>query len=190
MIMDNFWQKVPVHHEKMSEASIFWWKLLMMTSSNRNVFQVTGPLWENRPVTGRFLTKVSDPELWCCLWSAPEQTIKQTIETPVLTDAISPNMTSLMFFYWLNQWSKVPPYIFSINSQIGKLANCTNWHSMALVSTVRPRQNGRQFFRRHFLMDFLEWKCMNFASNLFEVCSSGPNEQYHSLCPGNGFAPK
>ena len=29
------------------------------------------------------LTKASDAELWCFLWSAPEQTVEQTIGTPV-----------------------------------------------------------------------------------------------------------
>ena len=41
------------------------------------------------------LTKASDAELWCFPWSAPEQTVKQTIETPVIWDAIALIMTSL-----------------------------------------------------------------------------------------------
>ena len=41
------------------------------------------------------LTKVSDMELWCFLWSAPERTAEQTIETPVILDAIALIMTSL-----------------------------------------------------------------------------------------------
>ena len=45
----------------------------MMTSSNGNVFRVTGPLcWK---FTGPWWiprTKASDAELWCLLWSAPE----------------------------------------------------------------------------------------------------------------------
>ena len=47
----------------------------MMTSSNGNSFRVTGPYcWE---FTCRWwipLTKASDAELWCFLWSVPEQT--------------------------------------------------------------------------------------------------------------------
>ena len=46
---------------------------IMMTSSNRNIFRVTGPLcgeftghWSN------LHTKASDAELWCFLWSVPE----------------------------------------------------------------------------------------------------------------------
>ena len=41
------------------------------------------------------LTKASDAELWGFLSSAPEQTVEQTIETPVIWDAIAPIMTSL-----------------------------------------------------------------------------------------------
>ena len=60
----------------------------MMTSSNGNIFRVTGPYcWE---FTGRWwipLTKASDAELWCFLWSVPEQTVEQKMrrcrfETP------------------------------------------------------------------------------------------------------------
>ena len=43
----------------------------MMTSSNGNIFRVTGPLC--REFTGHRwipLTKASDAELWCFLWSA------------------------------------------------------------------------------------------------------------------------
>ena len=45
----------------------------MMTSSNGNIFRVTGPLCGE--FTGpRWIpcTKASDAELWCFLWSAPE----------------------------------------------------------------------------------------------------------------------
>ena len=48
----------------------------MMTSSNRNLFRVTGPLCGE--FTGyRWIpfTKASDTELWCFPWSAPEQTV-------------------------------------------------------------------------------------------------------------------
>ena len=38
----------------------------------------------NPPVTDGFsMTKASDAELWCVLWSLPEQTVVQTINTPV-----------------------------------------------------------------------------------------------------------
>ena len=68
----------------------------MMTSSNGNIFRVTGPLWGES--TGHRwipLTKASDAELWCFLWSALEQIVEQTIETPVIRYAIALIMTSL-----------------------------------------------------------------------------------------------
>ena len=52
-------------------TSLYW--DFIMTSSNGNIFRITGPL------CGKFtghrwipLTKASDAELWCFLWSAPE----------------------------------------------------------------------------------------------------------------------
>ena len=67
----------------------------MMTSSNRNIFRFTGPLSGEPPVIGGFPTNASDAELWCFLWAPPEQTIVQTIETPVIWGGIAPIMTSL-----------------------------------------------------------------------------------------------
>ena len=70
--------------------------LVMMTSSNGSIFHVTGPLcgdftrhrWIPR-------TKASDMEPWCFMWSTPEQTVEQTVETPVIWDTITLIMTSL-----------------------------------------------------------------------------------------------
>ena len=39
--------------------------------------------------------KASDAELWRFIWSAPEQTVKQPNETPVIWDAIALMMTLL-----------------------------------------------------------------------------------------------
>ena len=68
-----------------------------MTSSNGNIFHVTGPLWGE--FTGHRwipLTKASDAELWCFPWSAPEQTVQQTIEMPVNWDTTTLIMKSLL----------------------------------------------------------------------------------------------
>ena len=68
----------------------------MMTSSNGNIFRVTGPLWED--FAGHRwipLIKASGAELWCFLWSTLEQAVEQTIETLVIWDAIELIMTSL-----------------------------------------------------------------------------------------------
>ena len=57
--------------------SFFDWPLINMTSSNGNIFRVTGPLWGES--TGHRwipLTKADDAQLWCFLWSAPEQTVE------------------------------------------------------------------------------------------------------------------
>ena len=46
------------------------------------IFSVLLALYEeNPPVIGGFPHK---GQLWCFLWSAPEQTAEQTIETPVI----------------------------------------------------------------------------------------------------------
>ena len=69
----------------------------MMTSWNRNSFRVSGPLWGES--TGHRwipLTMANDAELWCFLWTAPERKrVEQTIETPVIWEAILLIMTSL-----------------------------------------------------------------------------------------------
>ena len=41
------------------------------------------------------LTKASDTELWCFLWSVPEQKIEETMEMPVIWDATVRIMSSL-----------------------------------------------------------------------------------------------
>ena len=48
----------------------------------------------NLLVTGEF-TKASNAELWCFLWSVPEQTAEEAIKTPVVRDAIGLIITSL-----------------------------------------------------------------------------------------------
>ena len=53
------------------------WRMCMMTSSNGNIFRVTGHLCGE--FTGpRWIphTKASDAKLWCLLWSAPESTVE------------------------------------------------------------------------------------------------------------------
>ena len=59
-----------------------------MTSSNGNIFCVTGPLCVQS--TGDLwipLIKASNTELWCFLWCAPEQTAEQTVQILVIWDA-------------------------------------------------------------------------------------------------------
>ena len=66
--------------------------------TNGNIFHVIDPFWGES--TGHRwipLTKATDAELWSFLWSAPEQMVEQTIETPVIWDAISLIMTTLQW---------------------------------------------------------------------------------------------
>ena len=66
----------------------------METFSELLVISEGNPL--NPLVTdGLPFTKASDAEIWCFLWSAPAQMFKQTIETPVIWDAIAPIMSSV-----------------------------------------------------------------------------------------------
>ena len=63
--------------------------LSMMTISNANILRVTGLLWGESTDHGWIsLTKTSQSELWYFLWSAPEQTVGQTIETSMIWDPI------------------------------------------------------------------------------------------------------
>ena len=53
-----------------------------MASSNGKIFCITDPLWgESTGDRWIPLTKASDVELWCFLWSVPEQTLEQAIKT-------------------------------------------------------------------------------------------------------------
>ena len=60
-------------------------------------------------VRGIYRSPVDSPheghkELWCLLWSVPEQTNEQTIEMPVIWDAIAHYDVTVI--YWLNiNWS-------------------------------------------------------------------------------------
>ena len=67
-------------HQSISKLLIHSWAAPrgMMTSSNGNILRVTGPLCEEFTGHHRWipLTKASDAELWCFLWSAPQQTVE------------------------------------------------------------------------------------------------------------------
>ena len=57
-----------------------------MTSSNGHITALLAPAlwWESTGHRWISLTKVNDAELWRFLWSTPEQTFQQTIETQVI----------------------------------------------------------------------------------------------------------
>ena len=71
----------------------------MMTSSNGNIFRVSGLLCGE--FTGHWWipsSKASDAELWYFLWSVFELTVEQRLETPAIWDAIALIMTSLWWY--------------------------------------------------------------------------------------------
>ena len=90
----TFWKNIPsffsVKSCPKSKWSFVLWNTVLshvqsfnviMTSSNGNIFHITGPLWGESTGHGWIpFTKASDAELCCCLWSAPKQTVAQAIE--------------------------------------------------------------------------------------------------------------
>ena len=82
----------------------------MTTSSNGNVFRVTDPLWDES--TGHLwipFTKSSNAELLSFLWSESEQTVEQTIGTPMVSDTITPIVTSLQWRACLSASEETDP---------------------------------------------------------------------------------
>ena len=64
---------------------------------------------------GNSRTKASDAELWCFLWSASEHMVEQTVETPVISEAI-PQVyrhcnvrASITVTSWWAQWRLKSP---------------------------------------------------------------------------------
>ena len=116
----------------------------MMMSSNGNSFRVTGPL------CGEFIGQRQIPltkaiELWCFLWSAPEQTVEQIIETSVIWDII---VLIMMLLPWSdytfdavsqsNYTSQIAEQRqIVINRYLSQHCRCRNqissWHRMADV---------------------------------------------------------
>ena len=90
----------PFHMESKSRTELSLMVSITMAPSNGNIFYVTGPLWGestgNRWIP---LTQASDAELWCFLWSAPEQTVEQTIKMSVIWDAIALIIILIYYYY-------------------------------------------------------------------------------------------
>ena len=120
----------------------------MTTSSNGNIFRVTGPLWGES--TGHrliALTKASDTELLCFLWSAPVQNgWAYTRDTGDLrrhrahydvTVKLNGNVRSLMF---LNAHSNAVTLPVSWNQVIKHLASVTTtcWKIGRWISSDSP----------------------------------------------------
>ena len=117
----------------------------MMTSSNGNITRVTG-LLRGKFIGRRWLplAKTSDTELWCFLWSTPEQTVEQTIaddlrrhrahyDVNVMIDLNSKSQSWAYCPYW-----KVREIKIKLFSNLLKLKLCTMqpFSSLNLVEIV------------------------------------------------------
>ena len=68
-----------------------------MTPINGIIFRAIGLLWGEYTSHRDWipLTEASDAQLWCFVWSVPEQTVETANETAVIRGAIALIMTSL-----------------------------------------------------------------------------------------------
>ena len=107
------------------ENYTFWYyislvllSLIMMTSPNGNIFRVTGSLWGES--TGHRwipLTKASDMELLCFLWSTSEQTVEANNRNPLKRhrtyhDVTPMAMQHVSFIRFNNNSAKIQPTEF------------------------------------------------------------------------------
>ena len=105
------------------------------------------------------LTKVSDAELLYFLWSAPEQTVEQTIETRVIWDAIVLIMTSLEWIHFL-----LMKKIFEIfNGSF--MIPFANWSVTAITWQFRKQGQTENIFLRYTF--FSESKPFIFGAILY-----------------------
>ena len=157
-----------------------------MTSSNGNIFRVTGPLCGE--FTGHRwipLSKASDVELWCFLWSVPwikgwvnKRQAGDLRRHRAHYDVIVMNRSCLerwsadirvhLHYWWNSTHTEVKP---SIRQRVvmaprdnGNMYMGWQQHDIADVSlgimlnSSALGQNGRHFCRRPFEVHFLEWK--------------------------------
>ena len=95
---DFVWPYLPWGGKDLLDALFHHWEMLwcMMTSSNENICRVTGPLQgDSTDHQWISLKKFCDAKLWYFLRRAPEQTVEQTIKTPVSWKAMAFIVTSL-----------------------------------------------------------------------------------------------
>ena len=119
-------------------SPFLWWRSCnMMTSSNGNIFRVTGPLCGES--TGhRWIprTKASDAELWCFLWSASEKTVEWTIVRRVIWDAIAPIITSLWWHCSVRNIYELQPWNELCSRWVERLATRLCYHQIRHLTTT------------------------------------------------------
>ena len=84
----SFWRRREFTRLHRGKIHPYPFIIIMMTSLNGNIFCITGLLW-GKSTGHRWipLTKASDAELWCFLWSAPQKRLSKQLrrrwfETP------------------------------------------------------------------------------------------------------------
>ena len=83
------------------------------------------------------------------------------------TTRCSPNSSELNL--------KIPMFVFQLHNPA--------YHSISMAYHIEAETKWPPFFRRHFQIYFLEWKCRNFNGDFTGVCS-----QYSSIGSDNGLA--
>ena len=113
----------------------------MMTSSNGNIFRVTGHLCgEFTGLRSIPRTKASDAELSCFLWSVSKLTVEKTIVRLVIWNAIAP--------LWRQCNAGWPHMTMCTNSHpLSRFAN-PHIHTALRIMPVRPLVNDT-----HFVLD-------------------------------------
>ena len=132
-----------------------------MTSSNGNIFRVTGLLCGEFTAHRRIpLTKASDAELWCFLWSAPwingwvnnrnagdlrlqSRSLWRHSNVPWYKWAVLPEVrnwrTMRQALYWTKSFAIVYTAIVIVAIKYwNKDINSTNWfHSISVLSSIK-----------------------------------------------------
>ena len=98
-------------------------------------------------LAGGFPHKCRDAELGCILCSVSEQTVEQTIETPVIWDAV---MTSL---WW---WNKINYYLYC-----GPVITRSLFYKMVIMDTRQLARDGKH------VMSFVSSHISTYVSYLF-----------------------
>ena len=137
----------------------------MMTSSNGNIFRVTGPL------CGKFTGH------W---WIPPPPPPPPPPPTHTHTHTHKSQWRRALMFIlncaWINGLSKRHRAHYDVT-----VMHCRN------NTHLRPWQNGRHF--RDIFQCIFVWKLFYFDSNFIEICFQWSNEQYARISLDNGLAP-
>ena len=137
-----------------------------MTSSNGNIFRVTGPLCGE--FTGhRWIphTKTSDVELWCFTWSAPwiNGWVNNRAAGDLRRHRAHYDVIALFQLkrLWFSGVLHLPILIFSVWIRI-RLLTLHGTTPTACVSQVRSNENGCRFQNRNrrLVYNTESWACM------------------------------